>query len=327
VKHRKLGSTDLEISEIVFGAGAVGGAVFRGERSQRLRCVERALELGITWIDTAPLYGNGQSEENLGWILEELGASPRISTKVLANPAAGDLVASTRASLEASLGRLRRERVELVQLHLPVGHQRTERGVISVEDVLGPGGVADALDAVCEAGLARYRGFSGFGDTKCLLELIDSGRFDTVQAYHNLLNPSAGRALPPGFPGQDFGRLILRAAERGVGVLGIRALAAGAVVGEGRFAAAGLSPGASPEQDAALAPRVRDALPEAAGTLAQAAIRFALSQPGISGVVIGFSGLDHIEDAAEAARRGPLTEAEMRGLEELYAQGLPRAQP
>ena len=60
---RALGQTGLDISELVFGAGAVGGGVFRGEREDRLATVRAARDGGINWIDTAPGYG--QSEENL----------------------------------------------------------------------------------------------------------------------------------------------------------------------------------------------------------------------------------------------------------------------
>ncbi|MDA1146120.1 MAG: aldo/keto reductase, partial [Chloroflexi bacterium] len=69
---RPLGKTGLQISEIVFGAGAVGGGVFRGERDERLETVRHARDGGSNWIDTAPGYGNGQSEENLAWILRDL---------------------------------------------------------------------------------------------------------------------------------------------------------------------------------------------------------------------------------------------------------------
>ena len=54
---RPLGATGIEISAIVFGAGAVGGAVFRGEPADRVETVRRALDAGVNWIDTAPGYG------------------------------------------------------------------------------------------------------------------------------------------------------------------------------------------------------------------------------------------------------------------------------
>ena len=82
MKYRKLGSTGIDISELVFGAGAVGGIVFQPDHETQLEAVRRALNAGVNWIDTAPSYGNGQSEENLGWILKEVDSDPHISTKV-----------------------------------------------------------------------------------------------------------------------------------------------------------------------------------------------------------------------------------------------------
>ncbi len=89
VKLRPLGSTGLEISEIVFGAGATGGAVFRGDPAGRTEVVRRALDAGINWIDTASSYGDGQSEENLGRILAELGARPAAGVLALTEGGCG----------------------------------------------------------------------------------------------------------------------------------------------------------------------------------------------------------------------------------------------
>ena len=72
VKYRTLGRTGLEVSEIGFGCGNVGGLMIRGSEQEQIEAVSRALELGINYFDTAPLYGNGQSETNLGKVLTEL---------------------------------------------------------------------------------------------------------------------------------------------------------------------------------------------------------------------------------------------------------------
>ena len=274
IKYRKFGSTDIEISEIVFGAGAVGGIVFQPDRDKRLEAVRRALDHGINWIDTAPSYGDGQSEENLGWILKEVGAVPYLSTKVrIGEEHLGDIPGEIQRSLEASLGRLQRDSVDLIQLHTAITRQRgTRRGSISVEDVLGKGGVVDGFERLRQQGLARFVGFTAFGDTESLHAVIQSGHFDSVQAYYNLLNPSAGRAMPPGFTAHDYGNLIGLAQEQGMGVLNIRVLAAGAIAGqEPPGSEAGLSPGS--EADLRRGARVRDALEAQQGTMAQAAIR------------------------------------------------------
>src|SRR5215218_5054943 len=81
MRHRTFGRTGINVSEIVFGAGAVGGIVIHKDDATKREAVRRALTGGINWIDTAAQYGSGKSEEALGWILPELGATPYLSTK------------------------------------------------------------------------------------------------------------------------------------------------------------------------------------------------------------------------------------------------------
>src|SRR5579859_2079999 len=84
MEQRDLGLTGLRVSALGFGCGAVGGLMVRGEPDEQRRAVTRAIEAGITYFDTASLYGNGRSEENLGRVLRELGAWDRVvvGTKV-----------------------------------------------------------------------------------------------------------------------------------------------------------------------------------------------------------------------------------------------------
>jgi aryl-alcohol dehydrogenase-like predicted oxidoreductase len=320
VQTRPLGNTGLHISAIVFGAGAVGGAVFRGEREQRLETVRRALDAGINWIDTAPGYGDGQSEENLGWILPELGATPHVSTKVRLRPEdLGDIGGAVERSLSASLARLRLPRVDLVQLHNPVGLTRDDsRGRFALDDVLGHGGVADALDALRDAGLARFCGFTALGDVQALHALVESGRFQTAQVYHNILNPSATRRIPAAFSAENYRGIAQSCSQRGMGVLNIRVLAAGALGGQSPRGGFAMSPGSDPERDVRRAQLVADALREEPGSLAQKAIRYALARSEISGVLVGFSTPEQVDEAVAATEMGALSEASLARLEALY---------
>ena len=321
MKYRVFGSTGLEISEIVFGAGAVGGLVFRPDRDTRAESVRRGLELGINWIDTAPSYGDGQSEENLGWILKQLGARPHLSTKVqIGEGHLKDIPGEIERSMEASLKRLQRNSVDLIQLHTPVTQERGSfRGSISLEDVLGDNGVLAGFERLRSQGLVRFFGFTGFGDTSCLHDMIKSRRFQSVQTYYNLLNPSAGRSMPKGFSAHDYGNMISLAAENGVGVLNIRVLAAGAIVGqEPPGPAAGLSPGSGASEDMARGANVRDALADESSTMAQTAIRFGLMNPGVSGVLVGFAKPEHIDEAVAAVDMEPLSDDALQKLEGLY---------
>jgi len=321
MRYRDFGSTGLQISEIVFGAGAVGGLVFRPDRHTRHEAVRRALEFGINWIDTAPSYGEGQSEENLGLILRQLGASPHLSTKVRIGPEhIEDIAGEVERSMESSLRRLRRDSVDLIQLHTPVTRERgTLRGSISIDDVFGENGVLAGFDRLRNRGLVRFFGFTGFGDTDCLHELIRSRRFHSVQAYHNLLNPSAGRSVPKGFAAHDYNNLIGLARQYRVGVLNIRVLAAGAIVGQQPPGPAeGLSPGSSADDDMRRGERLRESLADVPGALAQSAIRFALMNAGVSGVLVGFSRPEHINEAVAAVDMGPLLDSTLQKLDELY---------
>jgi L-galactose dehydrogenase/L-glyceraldehyde 3-phosphate reductase len=319
MKFRDLGNSGIKISEIVFGAGAQGGIVFRPDRQTRLEAVRRALDHGINWIDTAAQYGNGESEENLGWILKELGVSPFLSTKVsIELQHVDDIPGEIARSAEASLKRLQRDSVDLMYLHSTVTRERgTFRGSISLDDVLGDRGVVAGLENLRRRGLARLIGFTGFGDTDCLHQMITSGHFQAVQAYYNLLNPSAGRSVAENFSAHDYKDLIGLAAQHSVGVHNIRVLAAGAVVGQEPSGGV-LSPGSSGREDIARMQKIKEVLASEPGSTAQSAIRFGLMNPGVSGVLVGFSKLEHIDEAVAAVDMGPLPERVMRKLDGIY---------
>jgi L-galactose dehydrogenase/L-glyceraldehyde 3-phosphate reductase len=319
MKFRDLGNSGIKISEIVFGAGAQGGIVFRPDRQTRLEAVRRALDHGINWIDTAAQYGNGESEENLGWILKELGVSPFLSTKVrIELQHVDDIPGEIARSAEASLKRLQRDSVDLMYLHSTVTRERgTFRGSISLDDVMGDRGVVAGLENLRRRGLARLFGFTGFGDTGCLHQMITSGHFQAVQAYYNLLNPSAGRSVAENFSAHDYKDLIGLAAQHSVGVHNIRVLAAGAVVGQEPSGGV-LSPGSSGREDIARMQKIKEVLASEPGSTAQSAIRFGLMNPGVSGVLVGFSKLEHIDEAVAAVDMGPLPERVMRKLDGIY---------
>ena len=87
MEQRDLGRTGLQVSALGFGAGAVGGLMVRGDPAEQTRAVARALDAGITYFDTAPGYGDGRSEENLGRALRELNAWGRCAVGTPASPA------------------------------------------------------------------------------------------------------------------------------------------------------------------------------------------------------------------------------------------------
>ena len=110
MEYRQLGRTGLEVSALGFGCGAVGGLLIKGDRKEMVRVVARAVELGITYFDTARSYGNGVSEANLGLVLEELKPAVVVGTKVqLEANELDDIAQAVVASVDGSLKRLRRE--------------------------------------------------------------------------------------------------------------------------------------------------------------------------------------------------------------------------
>lgn len=325
MRYRTLGKTDLKISEIGFGCGNNAVLMVKASYEEQTKAVRRALDLGINYFDTAFAYGLGKSEENLGRILNELGAQPVISTKIRLEPDdLGDVKAATVRAVEAGLARLRRERINLIQLHTRVTLDRGagKRFSLAVKDVLGPQGVIEGLKEMRNRGTVDYFGFSGLGDPNALLELVDSGEFNAVQAYYNLLNPSAGQSVPQGFSAVDYGLLIDRAAGKGMGAIVIRVLAAGALTSEpsagGGSSPEPLSPGSDYSLDLERAEKINSALGVTGKELTQLAIRFALMKPEVSTVLVGFSNTSHIDEAVNCSGAAGLSQDEMHKLKQLW---------
>src|SRR5947208_8630579 len=118
METRTLGRTGLKVSVLGFGCGAVGGLMVRGSPADQERAVARAIELGVNYFDTAAMYGNGESERNLGRVLKNLKPDIYVGTKVRV-PASErrNIANAVTASLEASLQRLQLDHVDLFQLH------------------------------------------------------------------------------------------------------------------------------------------------------------------------------------------------------------------
>ena len=120
--EESLGRTGLQISEIAFGGGVTGGILINADETDAVRALHRAVAVGINWIDTAPLYGNGASEETIGRHIESLEPRPYVSTKVAHRAdEMKDIAGAIERSLEASLKRLRPRSVALFQLHNHIG--------------------------------------------------------------------------------------------------------------------------------------------------------------------------------------------------------------
>src|SRR6516164_8200554 len=119
MQMRMFGRTGMQLSALGFGCGAVGGLMVRGDARDQERAIARALAAGVNYFDTAVQYGNGESEKNLGRILQKLRpANAIVGTKVrLPSSDFGRIADAVAASLENSLARLQRDGVDIFHLH------------------------------------------------------------------------------------------------------------------------------------------------------------------------------------------------------------------
>jgi D-threo-aldose 1-dehydrogenase len=319
MRYRIFGRTGISVSEIVFGGGNVGGLIIQKDDATKREAIRRAIAGGINWFDTAAMYGNGKSEQALGWLLPESGATPRLSTKFQLDVTnLKDIPGQIEARLNESLARLKRPSVDLLQLHNRIGSKPGGR-VMTVEQILGKDGVADGLDRLREQGLIRHMGITAIGETASVREVIRSGRFDSAQVYYNLLNPSAGRSMPERWTGQNMTGIIESCRANNVAVMAIRIFAAGVIATDERTGRESIL-----VSDTSLAEEERKtkavfaAVGTGHGTRAQVALRFVLANSDVSCAIIGSAELHHIDDALEAAAMGPLPPDVLARLDALY---------
>src|SRR5215471_10140854 len=225
---RVYGRTEMQLSILGFGCGAVGGLMVRGDPLEQERTIARAIAAGVNYFDTAVQYGDGESEKNLGRVLQKLKPSNiAVGTKVRLPPGEfGRIADAVTKSLEGSLARLRLDQVDIFHLHNPI----TETGsgsALSVGQVLGD--VVPAFERLRQQGKIRFLGITAVGDTAALQQVIDQRVFDSAQIVFNMLNPSAATALPTNYPAQFYVRLSAHTEKAGTGVVGIRVLAGGAL--------------------------------------------------------------------------------------------------
>ncbi|XSC47779.1 aldo/keto reductase [Bradyrhizobium sp. RDT10] len=165
---------------------------------------------------------------------------------------------------------------------------------------------------------------TALGDTAALHQAIDARVFDSAQVVYNMLNPSAACELPARYPAQDYGRLFDSTKAAGVGVVGIRVLAGGALSGSAeRHPIAGPAPepigsAMSYDTDIDRARRLMPLVEEGfAASLTEAATRFALSHPAMGTILVGMATPQQFEDALTAAEKGPLPQAALDRLSAL----------
>jgi aryl-alcohol dehydrogenase-like predicted oxidoreductase len=184
MNRRLLGVTGLEISVVGFGAWAIGGGGWEWgwgpqDDADSIAAIERALELGVNWIDTAPVYGFGRSEEVVGRTVAKMSEKPFIFTKCGLEGRNGTGVNELKAATierqcEDSLRRLGVEAVDLYQIHWPDPDEDVEEGWA-------------ACVALLSAGKVKHIGVSNFNIAQ--LERANAvATVETLQPPYSLIN-------------------------------------------------------------------------------------------------------------------------------------------
>jgi L-galactose dehydrogenase len=210
MENRILGKTGVRVSELGFGAAGLGNDYGTLDPAEGQRAVDKAIDSGITYFDTAPYYGRTLSEERLGVALQGKRDRVVLSTKLgRYDKADFDFSAArVQSSVDESLARLRTDHVDLLIAH---DVEFGDREQIISETI-------PAMRRVQEAGKARYIGISGL-PLKILADVAERGRVDFVLSYcrYTLLNRDLDRWLTPTVQRYDLG--LISAAPVHMGIL------------------------------------------------------------------------------------------------------------
>jgi len=312
--YTDLGRTGLRISRIAFGTGPVPEVMTQDRLPQQLALVRHALDTGVNWFDTAATYGQGESEQNLAVALAEIGASNEvhIATKVRIMPnQLDDIPTAVRRSVANSRKRLQINQIALLQVHNSVTAERGDEPTsLTPADILEADGMLESFRRLRDEGVVRHLGITAIGQAEPLREVIRSGQFDTIQVPYNLVNPSAGQDVDERFEESNYGNIIAECERLRMGVFAIRVFAGGALAGRPPSAHTHTTkffPLDLFVRDQQRAKRLVQLLGAGLG-VKEAAVRFALSHPGINSAIIGFGEPDQIDQVIDMAARGTLSE-------------------
>lgn len=326
MRYRRLGRTGLVVSEIGLGGGGIGHVWGETTDDEIAETIAVAMAEGINFYDVAPSYGDGAAERNLGRALLEAregrGHDMLVATKVsLSEDDLADIPAAVERGIHESLERLRRERVDLFQLHNTITPNRGDyRRSVSVDDAML---AVETLQRLRQDGLTRCVGITGMGEAASVRTVMRRGSLDTVQCYYNLLNDSNARPLPEGSSLHDHGQLLPLAEELGIGVIGIRNLAAGALSDSvDRTVPPDSLVAVDFRRARTLGFLERDGVP-----LSRWSARFALQQAAVSTVVPGVKNRAELEDQIAAIDLDDLSDADLVTLDTLRADDFGERQP
>jgi aryl-alcohol dehydrogenase-like predicted oxidoreductase len=289
MRGRSLGGTGLTVSEVGFGGWSIGGRDYGPTYDREsLAAIRRALDLGVTFFDTADMYGDGRSERLFGEALSGLAGKVVVATKGGYDVARGLVKDFSRVHLEkavaASLKRLKVDRIDLYQLHNPAA------------DLLKGSELFEIVEDFQQRGLIRHYGIS-VSDAESARLVIRRGTAATLQLVHNLLRPQILQAIAPDVEQAGIGVIVRTPIEYGI-LSGKYGAGAHFHVTDHRATRW------TPEQFAALLTKVesfRFLVHGEVKTLADAAVRYVLTSPQVSTVIPGIKTPAQIEDFVRAS--------------------------
>jgi L-glyceraldehyde 3-phosphate reductase len=331
MNYRRVASADLALSEIAFGCGGNAGLMVRGTPAEQESAVARALELGVTYFDNSPDYGNCIAELNLGQALKALRARPLVNTKVeIRAENLGDVAAHVVRSAEDSLRRIGVECIDVFQIHNgptgnPIKLEGKDYKQLPLEHYLGPRGAIEGLMRLKDAGKIRCAGFiCRGGDGADVRQLIETKQFAVINVPYTLLNPSAGGPLDGARFKPDYGSVIEFAGAHEVGVAVYAPLAGGFLSDEGIAGATAHAYSRAPKEgdgtqrNRAKAAAVRFLAEQTGMSLAQVAYRFILANSSVTTALGGFSSIAQIEEIVAVSGSGPFPADLMARLEDVW---------
>jgi aryl-alcohol dehydrogenase-like predicted oxidoreductase len=305
MRYRNLHGTNLNLSELGFGTWTVSTGWWGNYTDDQARDLIRvAIDLGVNYIDTAPSYAD--SEEMIGRALDGLNANVILSTKLGGRPQ--PFLPQDRGcllrSVEESLRLLKRDSIDLLMIHEP-DRPGEYNWWTDPEDYYGP--VIDTLEDLKRSKVIRHTGVGGTTAYE-MAHIIRTGRFDVVlTAYnYNLLWREAEHELLPAAREQGMGIVIGAPLQQG-------ALARrydGELLGSARWL--------SPPRRAQFR-ELYAFLDEIDMPLSELALRFVISNPGVSCVLAGARSAAEVESNVAAVEKGPLPADVLAGLDEIAA--------
>ena len=302
-----------EISSLTLGGGGIGQVWGPTTRDEAVATVREAVESGINFLDVAPGYGDGEAESVIGEAFGgQLPEGVRVSTKYhLGNVPSYDVLPSFERSLGESLARLKLDRIDLFFLHVFIVPDDMIDRQEGIPRSLFIEAVAPAFERLVASGRIGAWGITGIGVPSAIVETINSDPTPTaVQAPANLLDSYAGinSLLVPIGP-RD---IIASAQSRDVAVMGIRAVAAGALTDSFDRDIPQDGPHMADYRRAGPFRALAKEIGESGASLAH---RYSLSMDGVSTVILGVKNRTELRECITAEAKGPLDPELIAGIE------------